>query len=288
MDLGRDQNRYGLGVEWVAEGVTSATADVWNLIDPEDEKVYVREDLIPFAYVAAGTGSAAVAGAVLNSFRHNLSWDNLPEVLKTKYRLAGGEWKSVAQAQQLYAQVPPAVRMEGPRALWEFHAGKDWSHIVPKSMGGDVTQGVWWDSGKNRALGGNPMSPEQIADAYQVLTHKNVTAFLQNTLKASVKGGMAGAAITVVSDSLNDGVAYANGNINREQFLGQVGIQAIQIGGAAFVLSGAITAVALLFPMVIPVVAPLSQVLYWIGLGTLGYELKDEAKDLWDFAVARI
>lgn len=276
------------GSKWVVGGVASATAEVWDLIDPEDETVHVREDVIPYEYVLAGSGSAAVAGAVLNNFRHNLSWDNLPQDLKRKYLLAGGEWKGVPQAQLLYEQVPKAVRMGGPHAIWNFHKGKDWSHIVPKSMGGDVTQGVWWDSGKNRALGGNPMSSVQITDAYRVLTHTNVIASLRNTLTASVKGGMTGAAIAMIALSLEDGLAYAAEEISQDQLYERVASRAVRVGGPAFILSGAITGIALLFPAVLTVVAPVSQVLFWMGLGALGFDLKDEAKDLWDFAVTKI
>lgn len=62
----------------------------------------------------------------------------------------------------------------------------------------------------------------------------------------------------------------------------------MRAGGSAFVLGGAITGVALLFPVVLTVIAPVSKVLFWMGLGALGFDLKDEAKDLWDFAVSRI
>lgn len=276
------------GSRWVAGGVASATAEVWDLIDPEDETVHIRDDVLPYEYVLAGSGSAAFAGAVLNDFRRNLSWDNLPNELKRKYRLAGDEWKNVAQAQMLYEQVPQAVRERGQRAVWNFHKGKDWSHIVPKSMGGDVTQGVWWDSGKNRSLGGTPMSSVQIADAKGVLAHSNVIASLQNTLTASVKGGMAGAALMMIEPLLEDGLAYAEGEISQDQLYERLASRAVRVGGPAFILSGAITGIALLFPAVLTVVAPVSQVLFWMGLGALGFDLKDEAKDLWDFAVTKI
>ncbi len=272
------------GSRWVAGGVASATAEVWDLIDSDDETVHVRDDM--YGYVLAGTGSAAFAGSVLDDFRRNQSWDNLPVELKRKYHLAGAEWKGVAQARMLYEQVPQAVRAGGPSDVWKFHEGKDWSHIVPRSMGGDVTQGVWWDSGENRSLGGSPMRPAQIADAERVLAHANVMASLRNTLTASVKGGMASAALMMIEPLLEDGLAYAEGDLSQDQLYERVASQAVRAGGSAFVLGGAITGVALLFPVVLTVVAPVSQVLFWMGLGALGFDLKDEAKDLWDFAVS--
>ncbi len=269
------------GSKWVANGLASATAQVWDRVDPQEKIVYVHEDLYPF--VVGGTGSAAVTGWMLNTFRAGLPWEELPGDLQQKYRLAGGEWKNVPQARQLYQRVPYAVRLGGPSAIWQFHKLQDWSHIVPKSMGGNVTEGIWWDRSKNRALGAQPMSQAQIMDAHRLIFHDNVIASMRHTLNASVKGGLTGVALSVILSSLTHGLAYAQGDITLKELYTLVGTQALLTGGVAFALSGAVTFPALLFPALIPIMAPLTGILFLVGLGTLGFEMHGLAQDWWQF-----
>ena len=86
-------------------------------------------------FLGTGIGALWVAGSYLNVFAHNLNFSNLPPELILKYRLAGAEWKSFPAAKGLGETIPAPIRAGGPEALWKFHKGKDWSHIIPKSWG---------------------------------------------------------------------------------------------------------------------------------------------------------
>ena len=88
------------------------------------------------SHMAAGKGSLWVSGRFLNSFRNNLLFEKLPTSLKVKYHYAGAEYKSFPAARGLWESVPAPVRAAGPEAVWKFHKGKDWSHIVPRASGG--------------------------------------------------------------------------------------------------------------------------------------------------------
>ena len=90
-------------------------------------------------HVAAGKGSLWVSGRFLNSFRNNLVFENLPPRLIAKYQFAGAEYKSLPAARGLWESVPAPVRVAGEEAVWKFHKGKDWSHIVPRAVGGPAT-----------------------------------------------------------------------------------------------------------------------------------------------------
>ena len=133
-----------------------------------------------------------LAGSYLNAFAHNLDFNNLPPKLQLKYRLAGAEWKSFPAAKGLWETIPAPVRAGGPEALWKFHKGKDWSHIIPKSWGGPTTaeNGIWWSSEKNKILGDKPMSPADIADAKAVLRQEAIRATIVQTLSGMIKGAM--------------------------------------------------------------------------------------------------
>ena len=118
----------------------------------------------------------------------------MPTSLKVKYHYAGAEYKSLPAARGLWESVPAPVRAAGPEAVWKFHKGKDWSHIVPRSVGGPATadNGIWWSSIKNKRLGPNAMSAADLADARAVLRSEGIRSTIRLTLNGMVKGALIG------------------------------------------------------------------------------------------------
>ena len=235
-------------------------------------------------YLASGKGSLWVSGHFLNSFRNNLVWENLPTRLQTKYHFAGAEYKSLPAARGLWESVPAPVRAAGPEAVWKFHRGKDWSHIVPRSVGGPATadNGVWWSSIKNRRLGPNEMTAADLADARAVLRSEAIRSTLRLTLNGMVKGAVIGVVAGALLACLECGLEYAAGEISWDQMVDKVVRASIFAGIGGLIIAGLIVGISLLFPFMIPILAPLMFALQIVTLIFLGRHLFELAQGWWE------
>lgn len=235
-------------------------------------------------FLGTGVGALWVAGSYLNVFAQNLNFNNLPPELILKYRLAGAEWKSFPAAKGLWETIPAPVRAGGPEALWKFHKGKDWSHIIPKSWGGPTTaeNGIWWSSEKNKILGDKPMSPADIADAKAVLRQEAIRATIVQTLSGMIKGAMLAVVVGALLACLECGLEYAEGNITWNEMVYKIVESSIIAGVGAFIITGLIVGISLLFPFVIPIFMPVSYALQIVSLVFLGRQLVPLAKGWWE------
>ena len=235
-------------------------------------------------HVAAGKGSLWVSGRFLNSFRNNLVFENLPASLRTKYHFAGAEYKSLPAARGLWESVPAPVRAAGPKAVWKFHKGKDWSHIVPRAVGGPATadNGVWWSSMKNRILGANEMSAADLADARAVLRSEAIRSTLKLTLNGMVKGAIIGVVAGALLACLECGLDYAEGNITWTKMVDKIVKASVFAGLGGLIIAGLIIGISLLFPFLIPIFAPLMFALQIVSLVFLGRHLVKLAQGWWE------
>ena len=235
-------------------------------------------------HVAAGKGSLWVSGRFLNSFRNNLVFENLPPRLIAKYQFAGAEYKSLPAARGLWESVPARVRVAGPEAVWKFHKGKDWSHIVPRAVGGPATadNGVWWSSMKNRILGPNEMSAADLADARAVLRSEAIRSTLKLTLNGMVKGAIIGVVAGALLACLECGLEYAEGNITWTQMVDKIVKASIFAGLGGLIITGLVIGISLLFPFLIPIFTSLFFVLQIVSLVFLGRHLFKLAKGWWE------
>ncbi|MDE0181206.1 MAG: hypothetical protein OXL39_07660 [Caldilineaceae bacterium] len=235
-------------------------------------------------HVTAGRGSLWVAGRFLNSFRQNMVFENLPSSLQTKYHYAGAEYKNLPAARGLWESVPRPVRAAGPEAVWKFHKGKDWSHIVPRSVGGPATadNGVWWSSIKNKRLGASEMSAADLADATAALRSEAIRSSIKLTLSGMVKGALIGVVAGALLACLECGLKYAQGKIDWPQMVDKIVMQSIVAGIGGMIITGVIIGVSLLFPFIIPILAPLMFALQIVSLLFLGRHLFTLAQGWWE------
>ena len=235
-------------------------------------------------HVAAGKGSLWVSGRFLNSFRNNLVFENLPPRLIAKYQFAGAEYKSLPAARGLWESVPAPVRVAGEEAVWKFHKGKDWSHIVPRAVGGPATadNGVWWSSMKNRILGPNEMSAADLADARAVLRSEAIRSTLKLTLNGMVKGAIIGVVAGALLACLECGLDYAEGNITWTKMVDKIVKASVVAGLGGLIITGLIIGISLLFPFLIPIFAPLMFALQIVSLVFLGRHLVKLAQGWWE------
>jgi len=235
-------------------------------------------------FLGAGTGALWVSGSYLNTFAHNLNFNNLPPILKLKYQFAGSEFKGLPAAEAIWKTIPAPIRAGGPGALWKFHQGKDWSHIIPKAWGGPTTaeNGIWWSSAKNKSLGPNPMSPADIADAKAVLRTEAIRATIVQTLNGMVRGAMLAVVVGGVLACMECGLEYAEGKIARREMMEKILEKIIIAGAGALIVTGLIVGVSLLFPFLTPIFLPVIVVLQIASLVFLGQQLIPLAKGWWE------
>lgn len=234
-------------------------------------------------WIVSGLGGLWVSGQFLNSFARNLVFDNLPPELKLKYRLAGAEWKSLPAAKAIWETIPAPIRAGGPEALWKFHQGKDWSHIIPKAWGGAAVaeNGVWWCSPCNKSLGPRPMPPALVEQARLILHVEAIRFAIIQTIKGMVRGGMVGVVVGGLLTCLDCGLQYAEDKITWGEMVSKIVTSSIVAGSLGFTITGILVGIALAFPFLIPIFAPFLIVLQAVGLAFLGHQVIQLVKGWW-------
>ena len=234
-------------------------------------------------FLSPSVGTTWVARQFLYAFAQNLTFNNLPEVLKVKYQMAGSEEKNLLQAQQVWETIPAQIRAGGPKALWKFHQGKDWSHVFPKSKGGPSTadNAIWWSSAKNHFLGPEPMSLADIAHARAVIRSDALRAAVTQSASGMVRGATVAAVVGGTLACLEYGLDHVEGKLSRRELVHKVLQTGVIAGGGAFVTTGLIVGLALLFPFLIPILAPVLFVLQAASLAFMGAKGVKLAKGWW-------
>lgn len=121
-------------------------------------------DFAEVSDIAAGTAAAGLVARNLGAeIRRNADCSNRDNHVDGYYTW-GTRFgrRSFAKAVGFCrTQVPPEVRGRGKQAVNDYFNGKDASHKIPHSRGGsdDPSNLVPEDGAKNRARGGEPMSP---------------------------------------------------------------------------------------------------------------------------------
>ena len=234
-------------------------------------------------YIRSGTGPFWVAGRFLNRFASNLQFRNLDPELVSYYRRAGSAWRTLPGAQSIWETIPAQIRAQGTEGLIRFHQGKDWSHILPRSLGGSsgAENGIFEDHMINLRRGNRPMTSGELAQARQVIRSDAVRVALTSTARSTLVGTAAGVAIVMTYSLLEHGLRLEQGEITSAEFLSAVMSDILRTGATAFVVSGLITGIAMVFPSIIPILAVLAVPLAVAGFVLLGYQFYDLGIDWW-------
>ena len=234
-------------------------------------------------YLGGGLGALWVAGSLLNQFAGNLDFTRLPPHLRYYFGHAGGEWKSSYEATRLWKTIPESIRMGGADEIALYLKNKEWSHIVPKRMGGATTadNGIFELSNLNRSRGGRVMAPEEFSAAKAVIKHDVTRSIVRQTVGGMIKGGLTGVAIGAVLLSLEYGLLYAEGKISWERMVRSILESALVAGIGGFLITGLIVGLALLFPVLLPIVTPVLFALSISSVVFLGPRAYKLAKGWW-------
>ena len=235
-------------------------------------------------WIASGVGSLWVAGHVVNSFAYNLNYDNLPDNLKNYFRCAGSECRGMTKGKGIWETIPEQIRMGGESEIDSFLKGKDWSHIIPKSEGGssDPDNGIFEYTEENRRRGPHRMMPDEIEASRKVIKSDMIRSVLRQTTSAMVKGALAGIIMGGLLLCLECGLSYAEGKITWEQMVRKIVRASALAGLFAFIITGLIVGLGILFPPLIPILALVLFVLQIVSLVFLAYHAVKIAEGWWE------
>lgn len=215
----------------------------------------------------AGASAAATAAAGLTEFKAGLDWSAVDPV---KYLYAGtrGESRGMLEAQRVWETIPEQIRMGGLEATNDYLADRDWSHIVAHSEGGSNTasNGVWEEASLNRARGATQMTAAEIEAAQTLAGSEAFQAALSEMADAAVTGGLAAAAVAAVLAVTEEALRFQRDELDEAGMWRAIGSRIAKAGVAGAAVAGLITAVAMAFPALLKVLAPLA-----VGLAVLGF-----------------
>ena len=210
----------------------------------------------------------------LSRFRNNLDWSDIDPA---KYMRAGMRegYRDLADARKVWETIPKQVRASGPEATARALQGKDWSHIRAHSRGGSnaASNGVFENASLNRARGNVKMTAPEIKAAQGVLQSHAFHATLLESAKNAIKGGAFTAAIIGVVAVMDYGLRYQKGEITEDEMYVAIGKEIALAGITGAAVSGLVTAMALAFPALMPVLAVISVPLMVIGFSVMGVRL---------------
>ena len=244
----------------------------------------ILNDSRVFQWIASGVGSLWVAGHVVNSFARNLNYANLPDNLKNYFRCAGSECRGIPKGKGIWETIPEEIRMGGESEIKRFLKDKDWSHIIPKSQGGSSTadNGIFELTELNRRRGDRPMTPDEIEAARKVIKSDMIRSVLRQTTSAMAKGALAAVIMGGMLLCLECGLQYAEGKITWEQMVKKIVRASALAGISAFIVTGLIVGLNILFPPLIPMLAPALFVLQIVSLVFLAHYALEIAEGWWE------
>ena len=211
-------------------------------------------------YATTGALPFWVAGTFANQWLRNLDFYQLPQSLINKYRDAGAAYRSLDGAESVWRTIPEAMRREGPDALKRFHSDKDWSHIIPRSAGGNdlANNGIFEKAALNRARGATIMTGVEIQTARQALNSEALRSAIRQTVGLTLVGALVPAVVETIFAVLEYGLDYQEGRITEKELYISVGKRFMTTASTAVVVSGVIAGLVMVFPVFLPILSALT------------------------------
>lgn len=227
--------------------------------------------------------SASVTGRFAAGWLQNLDFSKLPNDLVQYYQRAGATYRSLEGARAIWETIPLPIRMNGQEALREFHASRDWSHIVPRSLGGgdSASEGLFEMASLNRARGDATMTPAELDLAREALNTEALRQAVEQAARVAVISSLVAAVVEGVFAVMEEGLLYFEGKISRSAFYSRV-LKRLGVSVArAVVISGLIVGLVTLCPFLIPVLDVLALPLAIVSFTLLGVNFYHLSKAWW-------
>ncbi len=239
----------------------------------------LTETLLQYARI--GALPLWVAGMFINTWRDNINFNSLPQDLIDYYRRAGGTYRDIAGAREIWNTIPQHVRLSGPAALRQFHGDRDWSHFIARSVGGSdsANNGIFENAIINRARGAATMSAEEISLATKALDSVDLRYAVTLASRAIVAGGLAVIMAEGVFSVMDLGLQFYDGEISRAELYVQAGKHLLTSSLVATGIAGIVMGLAILFPAFLPILGAMAlplAVANFVSYGHRFYTLASE------------
>ena len=225
-------------------------------------------------YIRTGALQFWVAGQFVNSWLSNLDFNSLPTNLIGYYQRTGtrGQLRDLAEAEAVWETIPRALRMAGPEALYELRSGRDWSHIMPRSLGGSdsASNGIFEERSINQDRGAAMMTREEFGLAQQALQTEAFRHAVTQAASVMVTSTLITAVVEGVFAVMEEGLRYYDGEISKAELYSQVWKRLGRRAAVAVVISGLVVGLAFVFPPFIPVLKVLALPMAIAGFALLG------------------
>ena len=126
------------------------------------------------------------------------------------------------------------------------------------------------------------MRPDEIEAARKVIKSDMIRSVLRQTTSAMVKGALAGVIMGGLLLCLECGLLYAEGKVTWNQMVEKIVKASALAGISAFIVTGLIVGLNILFPPLIPMLAPALFVLQIVSLVFLAHYAVKIAEGWWD------
>ena len=155
--------------------------------------------------------AAAVGISHAEAVELERQWDRLHAGTRQRMLCAGtrGQCRTWIEGLRVYRTVPEVFRSHGPASVARYLRNKDWSHIVPRSQGGNDTaaNGRWEVRRLNRARGARVMTPQEVAAAERAARSsafkEQLRALASRAGRGSAVGAVIVAAIVITGHALD-------------------------------------------------------------------------------------
>ena len=126
------------------------------------------------------------------------------------------------------------------------------------------------------------MTPDEIEAARKVIRSDMIRSVLRQTTSAMAKGALAGIIMGGLLLCLECGLSYAEGKITWEQMVDKIVKASALAGLSAFIITGLIVGLNILFPPLLPMLAPALFVLQIVSLVFLAHHALKIAEGWWE------
>ena len=281
-------NRDGSGLHRI-EGLTSAseTPEVQRYIRTGSSQFWVAGIFmnewvrqLDFEKLLKDILSASVVGRFAGGWLQNLDFNMLPQDLIQYYQRAGATYRNLEGAEAIWETIPTSIRMSGVDALREFHASRDWSHIIPRSLGGgdSASEGIFENVSLNRARGDATMTQAELDLARSALNSEALRHAVEQAANVAVASGLVAAVVEGVFATMEEGLNCFDGKIPRSEFHTRVLRRMGKSVARAIVISGLIVGLVTVFPALMPVLSLLAFPMAVVSLTLLGVKFYSLSK----------
>ena len=193
-------------------------------------------------------------------------WDDLDGATRRRVSCAGTRGacnRGFVGNLRVFRAIPDPFRVEGARGVNRFINGREWSHIVPRSAGGDDSgaNGRWEPRRLNRARGNRVMTPAEVRHAEQLARSAGWQQRINSAARRAARGAAIGGVVVTATTVIRLGLDYHAGRITDEQYFARLAGVVARDAAVAVAVAAVLSMVGTGYPVLAPAIAPIAAFL---------------------------